>query len=238
MKISKETLSVLKNFASINASLLIPEGNTILTGPPAKNFRAKYVCQEEFPRTIAIYDLPEFLNGLTIFTEPDLDFSNDKYVLITETCKNIRMPRKVKYYYSNPALIDSPSNKDIVLIPENIIVDFVLDQDDIKTIFRSAGMYKLPDLSIMTEDGDICVVLRSKEDPSKPTMSITVGKVTNPNVDFQLNFRLDTLRILNDSYRVRVSNQHEKMTMAEFASETQDLTYFMVLEYDSYYKEN
>jgi hypothetical protein len=236
MKISKETITVLRNFSSINASIIIPEGNTIITEPPARNVRATYVCPEEFPRKVAIYDLPEFLNGLSIFSQPELDFSHDRYVCIREGDLNVSKIKKVNYYYSDLSLIKAPPERTLELPDETIIADFVLDTSDVKTIFKSSNIYKLPDLTITTDDsGDIVVIIRDKVDSSKPSLSISVGTNPNPDSSFELNFKLETLKILEDSYRIRVANQ--KMIISEFISTTQDLSYIILPEFDSFYRE-
>ena len=75
MKLSDNTLNVLKNFAGINNSILVKEGNKLRTISVAKNILAEANITEEFPRDVAIYDLNQFLNGLGLHSDPDLDFS-------------------------------------------------------------------------------------------------------------------------------------------------------------------
>ena len=83
MKLSSNTTSVLKNFATINQNLVIKEGNSITTMSAMKNIVAKAEVEETFPQEIAIYDLNEFLGALSLFSSPILDF-NDSYVMISE----------------------------------------------------------------------------------------------------------------------------------------------------------
>ncbi len=74
MKISSETLNILKNFSNINSSLVVKSGNTIRTISPAKNILAKFECPEQFSNDFAVYDLNEFLGGLYLYKDPDFDF--------------------------------------------------------------------------------------------------------------------------------------------------------------------
>ena len=57
MKLSNNTISVLKNFASINQNLVIKEGNEITTMSAMKNIVAKAEVEETFTYEVAIYDL-------------------------------------------------------------------------------------------------------------------------------------------------------------------------------------
>ena len=56
MKLSDNTLTILKNFAGINNSILVKEGNKLRTISVAKNILAEADITEEFPRDFAIYD--------------------------------------------------------------------------------------------------------------------------------------------------------------------------------------
>ena len=108
MKLSNNTISVLKNFASINQNLVIKEGNEITTMSAMKNIVAKAEVEETFTKEVAIYDLNEFLAALSLFTNPILTF-NDGFVTITE--ENSNRGTSLKYFYSDPSVVTSPSKK-------------------------------------------------------------------------------------------------------------------------------
>ena len=82
MKLSDNALAILKNFAGINNSILVKQGNKLRTISVAKNILAEAEIKEEFPRDFAIYDLNQFLNGLTLHQDPDLDFQQESYLSI------------------------------------------------------------------------------------------------------------------------------------------------------------
>ena len=105
MKLSDNTLTILKNFAGINNSILVKEGNRLRTISVAKNILAEADIKEEFPRDFAIYDLNQFLNGLSLHQDPDLDFKEESYLSIKEG------KRRVKYFYADPNVIVSPDRK-------------------------------------------------------------------------------------------------------------------------------
>ena len=54
MKLSDKTLSVLKNFSSINQSILFKEGNKLRTISVMKNILAEATINEEFSRDFGI----------------------------------------------------------------------------------------------------------------------------------------------------------------------------------------
>ena len=109
MKLSDNTLTLLKNFAGINQSILVKQGNKLRTISIAKNILAEAEITEEFPREFAVYDLNQFLNGLSLHQDPDLDFTENSYITIREG------KRRVKYFYADPNVIISPPEKEIKL---------------------------------------------------------------------------------------------------------------------------
>ena len=96
MKLSDQTLNILKNFAGINNSILVKQGTQLRTISVAKNILAEAAIEEDFPRDFAVYDLNQFLNGLSLHQDPDLDFSPESYISIKEG------KRRVKYFYADP----------------------------------------------------------------------------------------------------------------------------------------
>ena len=137
MNLSDQTLTILKNFAGINNSILVKEGTKLRTISVAKNILAEAVIDEEFPRDFAIYDLNQFLNGLGLHQDPDLDFGNESYITIKEG------KRRVKYFYADPAVIISPPDKDITLPSED--VKFQIDNTVMEKLLKAAAVYLLPD---------------------------------------------------------------------------------------------
>ena len=105
MKLSDITLELLKNFAGINNSILVKQGSKLRTISVAKNILAEADISEDFPKDVAIYDLNQFLNGLSLHQDPNLDFSEDTYLTIREG------KRRVKYFFADPQVIVTPPEK-------------------------------------------------------------------------------------------------------------------------------
>ena len=54
MNLSDNTVNILKNFAGINNSILVKQGNQLRTISVAKNILAEAEIPEDFPRDVAI----------------------------------------------------------------------------------------------------------------------------------------------------------------------------------------
>ena len=72
MKLSSDTINLLKNFADINPNILVKEGNKLSTISTMKNILAEADISESFDQEFAIYDLPEFLMSIDLFVKPKL----------------------------------------------------------------------------------------------------------------------------------------------------------------------
>ena len=124
MKLSDSTVNLLKNFSSINQSILFKEGSKLRTISVMKNILVEATVSEEFPKDFGIYDLTQFLNGLSLHQNADLDFAKDEYVVIKEG----RM--RSKYFFADPTVIVSPPEKEITLPSED--VEFVLTSQQLE----------------------------------------------------------------------------------------------------------
>lgn len=218
MKISSETLNILKNFSTINSSLVVKTGNIIRTMSPAKNILAKFECPESFDNDFAVYDLNEFLGGLSLFKDPDFDFSNPSYL-------SIRSGRsKVKYFFSDPSVITAPPENDIVL--PSIDVEFTLTEEILSSLLRAASVYQLPDLSLVGEEGDMNLVVRTKNNDTSNNFSVKVGETDK---EFSFNFKVENLKILPGVYNVQVSTAN----ISQFTHDKWNLSYLIALEPDS-----
>ena len=218
MKLSDNTLNVLKNFAGINNSILVKEGNKLRTISVAKNILAEANITEEFPRDVAIYDLNQFLNGLSLHADPDLDFSPDSYITIKEG------KRRVKYFYADPQVIVAPPEKEITLPTEDVC--FQLDSTALDKLLKAAAVYQLPDLSAIGEAGVVKLVVRDKKNDTSNEYAVVVGETDK---EFVFNFRVENIKIIPGAYDVVVSSK----LLSKFSNTRYDLKYYIALEPDS-----
>ena len=218
MNLSDKTLTILKNFAGINNSILVKQGNNLRTISVAKNILAEARIDEEFSRDFAIYDLNQFLNGLSLHQDPELDFTENSYLTIREG------RRRVKYFFADPAVIISPPEKEINLPSEDIC--FKLESTCLEKLLKAAAVYQLPDLSAIGEAGVIKLVARDKKNDTSNEFAIVVGETDK---QFTFNFKVENIKIIPGAYNVVVSSK----LLSEFTNESLDLKYYIALEPDS-----
>ena len=218
MKLSDNTLTILKNFAGINNSILVKKGNKLRTISVAKNILAEARIDEEFSRDFAIYDLNQFLNGLGLHQDPELDFKEDSYLTIREG------KRRVKYFFADPAVIISPPEKEITLPSED--VRFKLESTCLEKLLKAAAVYQLPDLSAIGEAGVIKLVARDKKNDTSNEFAVVVG---DTDKEFIFNFKVENIKIIPGAYDVVVSSK----LLSKFTNTNFDLKYYIALEPDS-----
>lgn len=218
MKLSDKTLSLLKNFSGINQSILFKEGDKLRTISVMKNILAEATITETFPKDFGIYDLNQFLNGLNLHQTPELDFENDKYVMIREG------KSRSKYFFADPSVIVIPPDKEIVLPSEDVC--FVLNTQQLDKLLKAAAIYQLPDLSAVGEAGVVKLVVRDKKNDTSNDFSIVVGETDSI---FTFNFKVENIKILPGAYDVVISQK----LLSQFTSTDRDLKYYIAMEPDS-----
>ena len=160
MIINNETVETLKNFAEINQSLVIETGDVIKTVSEQTNVLAKAKLNQSFPQDFAIYDLNKFLGVLSLFTEPQFEFS-EKSVTVQSSvdANNFQAGDSVaEYQFANMSLFENEKKilaKDIQLPSED--ADFRLDEKFFIAIMRAAGVMSLPEIAVVASDGKLKV---------------------------------------------------------------------------------
>ena len=218
MKLSDSTLSLLKNFSSINQSILFKEGSKLRTISVMKNILAEATINEEFARDFGIYDLNQFLNGLSLHQKPELDFTNDGYVVIKEGRS------RSKYFFADPSVIVTPPDKEISLPSEDVC--FELTTTVLEKLLKAAAVYQLPDISAVGENGVVKLMVRDKKNDTSNAHEEVVGETDET---FNFNFKVENIKILPGAYEVVVSQK----LLSRFTSKNHDLTYYIALEPDS-----
>ena len=218
MKLSDITLSLLKNFSTINQSILFKQGSKLRTISVMKNIYAEASIGENLPKDFGIYDLNQFLNGLTLHNSPDLDFTNDGHVVIKEG----RM--RSKYFFADPGVIVTPPDKEIEI--PSVDVSFELSTNQLDKLLKAAAVYQLPDFCAVGGAGVVQLVVRDKKNDTSNSFSVIVGETDK---EFTFNFKIENIKILPGTYDVSISQK----LMSKFVSKDYDLKYYLALEPDS-----
>ena len=217
--LSKKTLDVLKNFSTINSSIVFRQGSTVRTISNAENILAKFTGEEIFPTDFAIYDLSQFLSGISLFDNPQLEFTSGDFVSIRGGCQS------AKYYFSDPEITLKSAPEKNVKFPGSDI-EFSLTAEDLVNIQKASAVYGLPDLTFYSEEGSntIKLILRDKENDTSNTYDLSLkGTATGT---FSLDLKIENIRVLPSDYTVKVS-QH---LISEWTSQDVDLKYYIALE--------
>ena len=221
VKLSSNTLNVLKNFSTINSSILVREGNTLKTISVGENAVAEYECEEMFPQTFGIYDLPQFLMGLTLFDRPELNFGNDSYVNILSTSGG----RSARYYFSSPDITLKAAPEREVKFP-GADIQFKITQVEIESLLKAASIYSLPDLTFITkgDTGSVEVILSDKEDDTANVYTQPLKEDTTG--EYELHMKVENIRLCSGEYNVRISKQ----LITEWVHTSLPLKYYIALE--------
>ena len=218
MKLSNETVSVLKNFSTINQNLVIKGGNKIATMSAMKNIVAKAEVLEEFPQEFAIYDLNEFLSAISLFSKPELEFQ-EGFVMITEEGTS----KSLKYWYSDPSVVTTPT-KDITM-PE-CEVKFNLSSDTLSTVTKAAAVIGAPDMAL--ESGSLKVTDKKNDTANNYALDLDVDSQSE---NYKFWFKVENLKLIQGSYDVQVSSKN----ISHFKNSTGNVEYFIALEPESAY---
>lgn len=217
MKLSKETLSIFKNFGAINSNLIIhadsAELSTISSG---KNIIAKATVKETFPVKFGIYDVNEFLGAMSLFEDPELTF-NDKFVSIKEG-KN-----GVKFYAASESVLTVVPN--IKPFPVSDI-EFNMAASNISQILRVSSILHSSDFSFVGDKTNISILVGDKSNATSNSFESSLGDTDKA---FKINFKVENLKMLPGDYVVSIGGKK----ISRFQSPTQELMYYVAIETDS-----
>ena len=220
MKLNQNTIDTLKNFAGINTNILIKEGDELSTISTMRNIFAKAKVSDSFTNQFGIYDLNEFLSAVSGFSKPEL-ILKDKYLTISSEGSR----SKVKYYYSDPSVIVSPTKE--VNMPE-ADVTFSLTESNYKELLKMAAILKSPDLALIgTKGGDIILKVCDKKNDTSNSFDITVGQ--GATADYTFYFKVENMKMLDGDYDVSVSSK----SISHFKNKKLPVEYWIALEPDS-----
>lgn len=222
MKLSKESLRVLKNFHGINQSILIKAGNVLETISVAKNVLAEATLKDTFPKEFAVYDLSQFLSIAEDKQFADADFEfGDKMLSLTSPKKK----GKVKYYYADPQVFVHPDKK--IEMPKGEI-SFTLTEDDLAAVNRMAAILSSPDLAVESTGKEVLLTCYDKKNTTANIYSLKVAD--GDGTKYKMNLKQENMtKLLPGSYEVAIS----KKMVSHFSHQKEPVQYWLALEPDS-----
>jgi hypothetical protein len=219
MKLSNETVGVLKNFSSINPNLVVREGNTVKTISEAKNIVASAELSETFPAEFGVYDLNEFLSVLGLIEDPELTFADDAVEIAQGRSK-------VRYRFSEIDILTAPQ-KDVNMPAADVSIN--LDGDTIAKVKRAASVMGHSDIAITGEDGKIDISVVDTRDSSANTFAITLDDNNECKTNFKFIMNIGNLKILPGDYELDISSK----LITNFRNKDLPIQYWIALEKNS-----
>jgi hypothetical protein len=218
MKLSNDTLNVLKNFASINQGILFKKGKTIRTVSSGKNIMAEATVGEEIPTEFGVYDLNNFLSVITLHKEePTIDFE-DNNVLIS----GLQGRSKIKYRFCKPNMIVTPPEKPIAMPDPEI--SFELTAEDFEWILRAANVLSSPHIAIESDGDKIFATTLDIINNSAHTDSV---EIADGNGDkYRMIFKTENFKMLSGGYDVKISSKG----ISNFKHKTLAIQYWIATE--------
>jgi hypothetical protein len=216
MKISKTTLEVLKNFATVNSNILVRQGNVLSTISTGKNIFARAVVDETFDKEFAIYDLNSLLALLTLMEDTDVEFGD-------ESLKVIKGSSEFEYFYADPNIIVSAPDKTIDV---DDFYSFDLSSENLGMIMKAAAITGAPMLSIVASGGKVTLTVGDPSTPKSNSFKQVIGDAT---VEFDARLQIENLKVVPGSYKVTIS----KKKFMFLQNSKSDLKYWLALERSS-----
>lgn len=217
MELNNNVLNILKNFASINSSMVFNAGSELKTISEARNILSSATIDQEFPKSFGIYDMNEFLSVLSLVDTPRLRFE-DNYVLIGDQSGR----SKIKYFFTDTEMLTTPPAT--MKMPEPDI-QFELTADTMAKIKKASAALGHTDLVITPGDTAISLSINDIENSTSNTFSIDVdGETTLEN--FQAVISIANLKLIPETYAVSISSKN----IAKFEDEVNGRVYYIALE--------
>ena len=219
MNLSSDTVAVLKNFSDINQNILVKPGNKVQTISTMKNILAEAEVKEQFDSEFAIYDLPEFLRSIDLFSKPSLELNGGSYVKIAEE----NSKQNIKYFFADKSVIVAPTKT--ITMPDKF-VSFAFKKNDFAKLMKAATTLNLVDVAVVGNGSKIHMVATDKKNKSSNEYSIDVGETDKT---FKAYFKVENFKMITDDYDVAISSQK----ISHFINRNKKVQYWIALEPDS-----
>ena len=219
MKISDNTIGILRNFSDINANILFKPGKSLSTMSTMKNIMAQADVEEEFESEFGVYDLPEFLRAIDSFQQPVLKFNGTANLKIQDEKSTL----SARYAFADKSTLRYPSKQ--ISMPDKTVT-FSLKNSDYESVKKLYTNLSLPDIAFKGENGKIKLVALDKKNSNSNESSVVVGET---NLEFTAYVKAENMKIIPGDYDVALS----KAKIAHFINKKVKVQYWIALEADS-----
>ena len=219
MNLSTNTVAILKNFSEINKNILVKPGKRLQTISTLKNILAEADIDNKFEQEFAIYDLPEFLRAIELFTKSDIKFNGSSNLVISDT----NSKSSIKYFFADKSVIVSPTKG--ISMPDKFVT-FTLKNNSLADLHKGILTLNLPDIAIKGDGNNITILATDKKNKSSNNYSVVIGTTDKKFVAY---FKAENLKIIDGDYDIAISSKR----ISHFVNRTKPIQYWIALEPDS-----
>ena len=216
MKLSDNTIAVLKNFSTINQSLQFKNGKVLRTISPLKTIFVEATVEEDFTSTFCLFDLNKLLAKISLYKDAELGFETDRLTIATADKK-----KSDSIKYCSEKVIVTPPEKQIVL--DDPDCEFSLSKEDLEWMRRSAGISGSPNFVFESDGSTITFMATDLKDDSSDQSRIEIG---TSDKKFRVAMKVENFKMMDGSYDVAVS----KKGLSRFKNKDVDITYYIAIE--------
>ena len=221
MKLSNETISLLKNFGAINQGIFFKKGKTLKTVSSHKNILVQANINEEVPADFGVYDLNNFLSVISLSSDPTFEFEDKNVVIVGNKGRS-----KTKYRFCEPTMIVTPPEKELSMPDPDITIELSLD--DFADVMRTAAVLSSPQIAVESDGSKVNLATLDTANDSAHTNTLEIG--SGDGKVYKMIFKTENLsKILSGSYTVNISSKG----IAHFKNKNVDLQYWITTEQGS-----
>ena len=227
MKLSNETVAILKNFGAINQGILFKKGKTLKTVSSHKNILAEVDIKEDIPAEFGIYDLNNFLSVISLHKDdPSFEFDEKQVTIVGNKGRS-----KIKYRFTPSNMIVTPPEKQLTMPDAEI--KFELTAEDFDWVMRAASVLSSPQVAIESDGKKVSIVTLDLQNDSAHTDALEISE-GNGN-KFKMVFKTENItKLMPGSYDVYISSKG----ISHFKNKNVPLQYWVTTEAGSKFEKS
>lgn len=224
MKLSSETVNILKNFTSINESIFVKKGSVLETISKLKNVLVRAEVSDTFSEDFGIYDLNNFLGVLSLNGDNTIEFVGNDIII-----KGFGGKSELKYRKTPQSLIVVPPDKKVNMGDD--VSAFELTQEEIAWTTSIANRLGSPNMSLVSDGSTITIkCFDVKNDGAH--VSSTELEAKGDGKKFNMIFSTENLRFFEGAYDVTISARG----IGHFKNKKAAIEYWIMTETGSKYE--
>jgi hypothetical protein len=216
MKISAKTINILKNFSSINPSIVIKPGNVISTMSTNKTIIAKATVPDVFDNVVGLYKINEFIGSISLLQNPEIDFGETSLRMKSESGSEI------EYHYSEPSTIVTPPENELRL--PSVFIEVNISNKNLQDVTKALGLFGLPEIAIVGDGSNVWIQAIDVKNPSPNVFRVNIGETDKT---FRAIFRAENMKIVDGDYLVKLTSTR----ISQFIGA--EVTYWISMEFSS-----